>query len=625
MTEILIQSLSDISLELFDIYAVNGGIYWKISIKQNGNLKIQNNGPGDIIYNRYVTRGEIIYINYRNERRIKILEIIFNEKEFYINGFFLYSKSEENGIPGFILCGCFDGMTLRHQVLLKIAASTIKNRGYGYIYVDEGEVGDIKHHSTSGFMNSYNSRTKIVSSVLSYFYMNNFKSARKNYTNIKILPRNKKWETLIKEAAEKLIKKGVTKIYYICGLDQVENFKRKHNTIKFPLNYISKNNTLYFMAIDRSPLGDIKSKSLFEFDRLYKLTNIYSLETSIDFKSLKSTYNLSTSSTQIREIRKYKKNIDSNIIHNMDKFKILSHLTSVVFEKKLDCTIKNHQSQKPYPFDLTTLKEKNRIIIYLPGRTSNKDSDISYDSSSLIMARIKEQKNDNNSTFLIVNYKDTKTETKQVIDKIYSNEFKYFNEDAFLIATELFGPFIFKSHFYYDGNKFHGIRYDINQIKENFRKITIITRSIGSIIGHMVSYCILLMIGSNIDKNIIREIHQFDFGPVFGLDKRITYFKHFKIINTSDSHSIDRINYKEIPSEFIDNVSTLYKIDPIDDPYIVLPDESIYYLRDKCTEKQKDKGYYSHSCFCYLGYSKCDKSNKEIRNIVNQLNMSILR
>lgn len=169
MIETLIHTLSDESDKLFDVYAVDGGIYWKIYIKRNGYLIINNGIPyedkiilteykDDIIYNKEVNEGEIIYVNYKDEWRIKLLEIKFDDEEFYVSGFFLYSKKNISGLPGFIICGCFDGMTKRHQMLLKIATSIIKKKGYGCIYIDKGEKGELKHHSSWGFMNNYNKK-----------------------------------------------------------------------------------------------------------------------------------------------------------------------------------------------------------------------------------------------------------------------------------------------------------------------------------------------------------------------------------------------------------------------------------------------------------------------------------
>ena len=43
-------------------------------------------------------------------------------------------------------------------MLLKIATSIIKKQGYGCIYIDKGNKGELKHHSTWGFMNDFKSR-----------------------------------------------------------------------------------------------------------------------------------------------------------------------------------------------------------------------------------------------------------------------------------------------------------------------------------------------------------------------------------------------------------------------------------------------------------------------------------
>ncbi len=611
MVETYIQALDDLSSNLFDLYALDGGIYWKIIPKQHGTLTLLNcTKTFDVLnhlFDDMVIPGQNIMINYDTSIRLDLITIKFNENEFYVNGFMIHSKHNVNKLPGFIMCGCFDGMTQRHQKLLKIGASIIEANGYGCVFIDKGEAGEKKHHSEWGFMNNFDVRKNAVIHVLSSLFrkrLKMYKKTFKNYNNVIIKKRTCKWIDSIKYGINELKKKGVNKIYYVCGVDQMENFKNKMDD--------DIRQQLSILAIERVSPEENNTKSSYIVADYINISNKMALESCIDFNSLTRTCEMSTSSTNIRQIFKIKKHMNHiNIMRDIDMNYILQHITRVTFGNELDCYIKTHQCKPSSKFDMSTLTERSKIILYLQGRTvSQKDMDsVSSDSSSLLFMRFKQINQSYNPVFLIINYKDRKTESKNILDQIYDSNFEYISKDAYSIATEIFGPFIFTRHFYFDGTKFHGERYSNDIIINNFKKFKIITRSMGSIIGHMVGYCLKLMVE---DYDILKYIDEFDFGPVIGLENRFTFFNHIILINTKDTHALDRINYRHIPDEFKDTKSVLYVYEPINEPFIVFPDGRKYYLKNKVG---KDAAYIYHSCLSYFGYSESDKSNKIIDDI----------
>ena len=621
----------------FDIYCKSSGVYWYIkTLTDRCEVCVTicySDGCTDsiecdthIIHTNPDTNPDtnptngLSLINIDTCRRIKSISLTYNKIEYIINNFRVTCKEceESSGYKsGCVVCGCFDGLTLKHNRLLRYASSFDKV----IVYVDEGSVHDTKHHSHGKFVNSLKERIEAVRICLIQH--------KNNLDLISVRPRVKKMSESIHEASNKLIDDGCKDIYYVCGSDQAEYIDRK----------LPDGMTCY--NIERNPISIDVIKS-------HPFPNILNtLDISI-LNGYPKSHTSWFSSSIIRKQRSIKRTLDVLGIdikpcvtrkcknQNCNPIHLTSYIPFVtVFALKgysnawnvLDVRCRVDQMEKPIRLNpsLLSLLSGERLLVCLPGRSSFPTQSSICQEFRIGMDVIKHCEHRGVAKFVTVNYNDRSTTSGVWLNNMYNDpNGLYYNDDACQIALGLFGP-MFSSTLCRIGNKFYGEKIDISLAQDNLSKITILSRSLGSAMTHMISSAMYIMMTSigYTRKEIIgllSSVISLDMGNIVNPYDKLCRFTHIKFQGDKDVSAKEKLlMYRaEFP---MSSTCKICHVKSLIDPYVIKHDHIKNYDRLPDHKIQ----YKHHMSLSYIGDSSLINDVNTINTIRSYIIDSVNR
>uniref|UniRef100_A0A6C0J5F6 Uncharacterized protein n=1 Tax=viral metagenome TaxID=1070528 RepID=A0A6C0J5F6_9ZZZZ len=172
---------------------------------------------------------------------------------------------------------------------------------------------------------------------------------------------------------------------------------------------------------------------------------------------------------------------------------------------------------------------------------------------------------------LIVDYKNKTTTSETWLNSIYKSKQLYFNSDSLNIMCEIMAPrFSDNLRFCSQSHRFIGSKIDLIEAKYRLNKFTIISRSMGSIISHMIffaAYKAMMDIGYSVleTMDLLSCVVSLDFGFIINPEDRLTYFKHYKFMGSNDIKAQEKLIKYKLSSVSLNatmiNVQTL--IEPV--------------------------------------------------------------
>jgi len=519
---------------------------------------------------------------------------------------------------GSIVCGCFDGLTLKHNRLLKYAVSL----GSTIIYVDPGSQFDSKHHSTFQFMNSMKERMEAVR--LCVIGHNN----KLNHT-ISIRPRYKKMRDSIQEAQLEFSGLGYKKIYYVCGSDQMEFIHRKLPSLG-PV-------VVTPFDIERNPI---------EIEKITK-NNFPSILNRLDL-SILSDYPLLTSnswfsSTILRKHNSLVKKLDQWGIdlpttrQSNNKFNPLwkSTETPTLFEflhvgfhnnwNTADIRIRIGQLDQPIKLapKMMRLVSDTQMILCLPGRSSKLSKSSICREFQIGLDSI--QKTGKLIRFFTVNYNLRDIPSMTWLKQMYAEKNGlYFNQDACRIMMNVIAPKFSHSLCRIKG-RFYGEKMPTKMAIEKLSKLTIMARSLGTAMSHMISSameCAMLEIGFTKEevRVLIQLVVSLDFGNIVNPEYHLCKFRHIKFQGHLDDSAQKKLN-EFLPIQRRSSTCEVHTIRTLEKPFI----QTAIGLKTFETIPEHKIPHKNHMSLAYIGESNLKKDQETVEFIKKKIKETINR
>lgn len=569
----------------FKLYTISAGMIWYIA-GEKASIVVQLN-DGD-----YIT----IDID-ENMRRIdkdgctRIKKIkIFHKDDIYIVENFKVSKmivdtyiANLNTIKsnsGAILCGCFDGMTINHQRLLKVA-SCFSNV---VVFVDQGDITTTKHHSTSKFMYDTTTRINCVKSFL----------IDRKCSSI-VVPRTESMAKSIEKGYNILKTKG--NVMYVCGYDQSLYVDSKIKNIPVKtffvdrINYKPEQNRptvpLILKHLDLIDICDYPEESALWFSSTL-CRNRREITRSLDALGIdyvKSGYTKNPLFYKMNSIDRY-------LCAPLQKYSRIYIKDTIGTPVLVNA---NYISQ--------ISSSMSRQCVILPGRSAR----VSDDSFILEWGKISEviDRTGNVVKLFAYDYSDRDTVSCHWLGKLYNQG--WYNNDAIAVFLAFIAPRVSKTMCYV-GMRWCGQKLSYEDAFNNMKTLTFITRSYGSVVSHMVSLCAIhamVSIGYTLEEidKLLKEIISIDFGNIVSPEKNITYFTHKKFIGSMDKTALIKL------ADFNKTLDGIIVIDSLRSAYKETDNGRITYDDIKTHYKY-------HKSISYLGDSD-NPLDKETKMIVS--------
>ena len=484
-----------------------------------------------------------------------------------------------------IICGCFDGFTQNHNRLIKNALSI----GPVMIFVEVAEKSELKQRSSSAFIYGTQERMDAVKAFSAEICKDKF-----HHSYSIVLPRIDSMKNSIKKANEYFLQKGFNRINYVCGSDQLEYIYSK-----IPAN-------IKVLGIERVPTGRIFAYNVI-FPKIINELHLLNL-----CKYPKSSLSW-FSSSNVRRERSLIRSLDAlgidtghtpsnkNLLYSFSNK--LSLQQFVCRGLKLTPSVKLCMRTDQYGFPIKinsnfiSMFNESKVIIILPGRSHTTKSTSMCAEFSLCEKVIE---NNTIAKMFDVEYTDTNTKTDVWLQELYKND-KFFNSDALNIMLDTLGP-RFSSELFFSNGKFYGKKLGLETAKYRLNKLTILSRSLGGVMSHMISNAAnasMEMIGYDSDdiKTLLECVYSVDFGNVINPTHPLCKFTHIKFIGSQDAQAKDKMSsYK---CDKLSQSCTVHHVKTLQNPYIDTKEKNVSY--DDISEKEST--YKFHKSIAYLGNS----------------------
>ena len=617
---------------LFDIYYAHAGVYWYIqSLVNLFQIKITiHTTDGFLIKEIHdLPKNKKISLGIDEKKKISKLTMDMPDLSFVVQKFnMICTKCSEsicnsNQTTGSIVCGCFDGLTLKHNRLLKYAVSL----GSTIIYVDPGSQFDTKHHSSFRFMNSLKERMEAVRLCI-IGHCERFGLKLKH--SISIRPRYKKMRDSIQEAQQEFFKRGFNKIYYVCGSDQMEFIIRKR---KLPLGPPD----ITPFDIERNPV---------EIEKITK-NNFPSILNRLDL-SILSDYPLLTSdswfsSTILRKYKALMKRLDQlgidrpndkqptdkcNPLWKSSKTSTLYEFLHVGFHNKwneLDIRTRIGKLDQPLKLapKMMRLVSDIRMVLCLPGRSSKLSKSSICREFQIGLETI--QQTGKQIRFFTVDYDSRDIPSMTWLKHMYAEKNGlYFNQDACRIMMNVIAPRFSESLCRIKG-RFYGQKISIKMAREKLSKLTIFARSLGTAMSHMISgamECAMLAIGFTKEevRDLIQLVVSLDFGNIVNPEHHLCKFCHVKFQGHLDDSAQKKLN-EFLPLRHRSPICEVQQIRTLEEPFIETPNG----LKTFKTIPKHKIPHKNHMSLAYIGKSDLKEDQettefikKKIQKVINR-------
>ena len=458
----------------FNIYYCASGIYWYIqSKKEQFDCTIILYSDTYTITNKNTVTSKILPLNIENKVQISKIVIRTIDRSYTVENFCVVCNvHKKSKLIACIVCGCFDGLTLNHNRLIKYALRL----GPTIFFVDIGDTTDTKHNSLNKFMNSTQERIDAVKICASHHSLD--KKCNGHYPMV--WPRSQSMTKCINKAFKYFKKEGFKNIYYVCGSDQMEYIRTK-----LPEGVIA-------FGIERVPTGIHNIKKPI-FNKLFRELDICCIT------NYPKSYTSWFSSSTVRRSRELKRNMDilgidtnnnSDTSNPFNKQTITSKYDEFVQsgfnEDIVDVRMRIDVMGDPIKINckMLSMLNESRIVICLPGRSSKLS--LSSICGEFTIGSDAIRVSGQIVRFFTVDYNDRSTESNVWIDNMIVNDGTYYNDNACKIMIAMIAP-RFSSSLFRSNKKFYGKRIAFDKAREQLSKLTILARSLGTAMSHMIS------------------------------------------------------------------------------------------------------------------------------------------